>query len=51
MFTVLLLVEGMMNMDDEEQNGIVESSLSQNTYVMVWVLASLVSLVIYVVYF
>ena len=51
MFTVLLLVEGMMNMDDEEQNEIVESSLSQNTYVMVWVLASLVSLVIYVVYF
>jgi hypothetical protein len=41
----------MIDMDDEEQNGIVESSLSQNTYVLVWVIASLASLGIYVIYF
>jgi hypothetical protein len=51
MFTVLLHLEGTIDMDDEEQNGIVESSLSQNTYVMVWVIASLASLGIYVIYF
>jgi hypothetical protein len=38
-------------MDDEEQNEIRESSLSQNTYVMVWVIASLASLGIFVIYF
>jgi hypothetical protein len=51
MFTVLLLLEGMIDMDDKEQDQIVESSLSQNTYVMVWVIASLASLGIYVIYF
>ncbi len=51
MFTVLLLLERTIHMDDEEQNQIVESSLSQNTYVMVWVIASLASLGIYVIYF
>jgi hypothetical protein len=51
MFTVLLLLEGMIGMDDKEQDQIVESSLSQNTYVMVWVIASLASLGIYVIYF
>ncbi len=51
MFTVLLHLEGTIGMDDEEQNGIVESSLSQNTYVMVWVIASLASLGIYVIFF
>ena len=39
------------NMDDSEQNEIMESSLSQNTYVMIWVIASLASLAIYVKYF
>jgi hypothetical protein len=38
-------------MDDSEQNEIMESSLSQNTYVMIWVIASLASLAIYVKYF
>lgn len=51
MFTSLLVFEGMINMDDKESNEIVESSLSQNTYVMVWVIASLASLAIYVIYF
>jgi hypothetical protein len=41
----------MINMVDEEENGIIESSLSQNTYVMIWVIASIVSLGIMVVYF
>lgn len=41
----------MITMDDEEQNEIRESSLSQNTYVMVWVIASLASLGIFVIYF
>jgi len=40
-----------MTMDDSEQNEIVESTLSQNTYVLVWVIASLASLAIYVRYF
>lgn len=51
MFTSLLVFEGLINMDEEERNEIVESSLSQNTYVMVWVIASLASLAIYVIYF
>ncbi len=51
MFTFFLPLEGMMTMDDSEQNEIVESTLSQNTYVMVWVIASLASLAIYVRYF
>jgi hypothetical protein len=51
MFTFFLHLEGMMAMDDSEQNEIVESTLSQNTYVMVWVIASLASLAIYVRYF
>ncbi len=51
MFTFFLHFEGMMTMDDSEQNEIVESTLSQNTYVMVWVIASLASLAIYVRYF
>ena len=51
MFTFFLYFEGMMTMDDSEQNEIVESTLSQNTYVMVWVIASLASLAIYVRYF
>ncbi len=51
MFTFFLHFEGLMTMDDNEQNEIVESTLSQNTYVMVWVIASLASLAIYVRYF
>lgn len=51
MFTFFLHFEGMMEMDDSEQNEIVESTLSQNTYVLVWVIASLASLAIYVRYF
>ena len=51
MFTFFLHLEGMMTKDDSEQNEIVESTLSQNTYVMVWVIASLASLAIYVRYF
>ena len=51
MFTSLLVFEGLINMDEEERNEIVESSLSQNTYVMVWVIASLASLAIFVIYF
>ena len=51
MFTFFLHFEGMMAMDDREQNEIVESTLSQNTYVLVWVIASLASLAIYVRYF
>ncbi len=50
-FTSLSVFEGMITMDDEEQNEIRESSLSQNTYVMVWVIASLASLGIFVIYF
>jgi len=38
-------------MVEEEENGNIESSLSQNTYVMVWVIASLASLGIFVIYF
>ena len=38
-------------MDDSDKNEIMESSLSQNTYVMIWVIASLASLAIYVKYF
>jgi len=51
MFTFFLHFEGMMTMDDSELNEIVESTLSQNTYVLVWVIASLASLAIYVRYF
>ena len=51
MFTFFLHLEGMMAMHDSEQNESVESTLSQNTYVMVWVIASLASLAIYVRYF
>ena len=50
-FTSLSVFEGMITMDDEEQNEIRESSLSQNTYVVVWVIASLASLGIFVIYF
>ncbi len=38
-------------MGDSEENEIMESTLSQNTYVMIWVIASLASLAIYVKYF
>ena len=38
-------------MDDNEQNEIIESSISQNTYVMIWTIASLASLVIFVKFF
>jgi len=51
MFTFFLHFGGMMTMDDSELNEIVESTLSQNTYVLVWVIASLASLAIYVRYF
>jgi hypothetical protein len=51
MFTGLIVLEGSITMDEDEQIEIFESPLSQNTYVMIWVLASLASLGIYVVYF
>jgi len=39
-------------MSDEGSSGdIIDSPLSQNTYVLIWTLASLVSFVIFVVYF
>jgi len=39
-------------MVDEGSSGdIVESTLSQNVYVLIWAIASLVSFVIFVVYF
>ncbi|SVA09731.1 uncharacterized protein METZ01_LOCUS62585 [marine metagenome] len=39
-------------MSDEGSSGdIVDSPLSQNTYVLIWTLASLVSFAIFVVYF
>ena len=51
MFTFLLPFEGMIIMDDNEINDITESSISQNTYVMIWVISSLASLAIFVKYF
>jgi hypothetical protein len=39
-------------MSDEGSNGdIVDSPISQNTYVLIWTIASLVSFAIFVVYF
>jgi hypothetical protein len=38
-------------MRDEDKSGIVESQLSQNTYVAMWIIASIASLVIFVKYF
>ena len=41
-----------VSMSDEGSSGdIVDSPLSQNTYVLIWTLASLVSFAIFVVYF
>ena len=47
-----LSTRGHDSMSDEESTeGIVESPLSQNTYVMIWAIGSLASLVIFIVYF
>jgi len=51
MFTFLLPFERMIIMDDNEINDLTESSISQNTYVMIWVIASLASLAIFVKFF
>ena len=37
--------------DDESTGGIVESSVSQSGYVLVWTVASLVSFAIFFIYF
>lgn len=47
-----LSTRGHDSMSDEESTeGIVESPLSQNTYVMIWAIGSLASLAIFIVYF
>jgi hypothetical protein len=40
-----------MMAEDESAGGIVESSVSQSGYVVVWTIASLVSFAIFFVYF
>jgi hypothetical protein len=42
---------GLIDMSDEDKSGIVKSPLSQNTYVMMWIIASVASLFIFVKFF
>ena len=49
-FTIRVLLDNMMA-EEESTGEIVESSVSQSGYVVVWTIASLVSFAIFFVYF
>tara|TARA_B100000929_G_scaffold30149_1_gene22036 strand:+ start:300 stop:476 length:177 start_codon:yes stop_codon:yes gene_type:complete len=51
-FTILLPLVRVSRMSDEHEHvEIVESPLSQNTYLVVWAIASIASFAIFIAYF
>jgi hypothetical protein len=46
-----MLLAGLIDMSDEDKSGIVKSQLSQNSYVTIWIIASIASLFIFVKFF